>query len=309
MTAPESDRVRVVEVGPRDGLQNEAAFLPTAEKVELVERLAEAGLPEVEATSFVRPDAIPNLADADEVSHSMRRRAGTRYTALVPNRRGLERALACGYDSVAYFMSASEAHNRANVNRTVEESLAAAGEVRRAAGEDGVRLRAYLSTSFGCPYEGPVDPERVAALAGRLAELGYDEISLGDTIGVAGPADVDAVLDRTLRRVPADRLALHLHDTRGTALANALEGYRLGIRVFDGSVGGLGGCPYAPGAAGNVASEDLAYMFATMGVATGVNLDALVETARWLAAQVGHDLPGHVGRAGTRWWPGAGGAR
>lgn len=295
--------VRIVEVGPRDGLQNEPRALPTEEKVELVDRLSACGLPEIEVTSFVRPDWIPQLADAERVAAAISRREGTVYTALVPNVRGLERARACGFDSFAFFMSASEAHNRRNVNRSVTESLEEARRLARAA--QGARLRAYLSTAFGCPYAGPVDPETVARLAFELADAGYEEISLGDTIGVATPADVRRVLEAVAACLPLQRVALHLHDTRGTALANALEGYRCGVRAFDGSVGGLGGCPYAPGAAGNVATEDLVYMFQGMGEAAGIDLDRLVATAAWLRERIGRELPGHVSRAGLAWWPGA----
>lgn len=300
MSAPD---VRIVEVGPRDGLQNEARALPTAEKVELIDRLSACGLAEIEVTSFVRPDWIPNLADAEEVARAIERREGTVYTALVPNVRGLERARACGFTSFAFFMSVSEAHNRKNVNRSVAESLDEARRLARAA--QGARLRAYLSTAFGCPYAGPVDPQTVAGLAFELVDAGYGEISLGDTIGVATPAGVRRVLEAVAARVPLDRVALHLHDTRGTALANALEGFRLGVRAFDGSVGGLGGCPYAPGAAGNVATEDLVYMFQGFGLAGGVDLQGLVNTAAWLAERIGRALPGHVSRAGLSWWPGA----
>ncbi|MBX5475886.1 MAG: hydroxymethylglutaryl-CoA lyase [Clostridia bacterium] len=300
MSAPD---VRIVEVGPRDGLQNEARALPTAEKVQLIDRLSACGLAEIEVTSFVRPDWIPNLADAEEVARAIQRREGMVYTALVPNVRGLERARACGFTSFAFFMSVSEAHNRKNVNRSVAESLDEARRLARAA--QGARLRAYLSTAFGCPYAGPVDPQAVASLAFELVDAGYEEISLGDTIGVATPAGVRRVLEAVAARMPLDRVALHLHDTRGTALANALEGFRLGVRAFDGSIGGLGGCPYAPGAAGNVATEDLVYMFQGFGLARGVDLQGLVDTATWLAERIGRTLPGHVSRAGLSWWPGA----
>lgn len=309
MTATRRD-VRIVEVGPRDGLQNEPVGLSTDEKVELVEKLAETGLSEIEVTSFVRPDRIPNLQDAEEVSRRIMRRPGIAYWALVPNEKGLARAKAAGYRAFAFFMSASEAHNRRNVNRTVAESLLLARALAEAAsagappGEGRPRLRAYLSTSFGCPYAGPVPPERVAELAEALVSLGYDEVSLGDTIGAATPREVEEVLAAVATRLDLSRIALHFHDTRGMAAANALVGYRLGVRAFDASVGGLGGCPYAPGAAGNVATEDLVYLFEGIGAATGVDLDRLVAVARWLGGRVGHELPSHLARAGRRWWRG-----
>lgn len=285
--------VRIYEVSPRDGLQNEAAVVPTAEKAELVARLAAAGLPDVEVTSFVRPRWIPQLADAAELVALLPRETTARYWGLVPNRVGLERALESGIGGVATFLSASETHNKKNVNRTVRESLAGVEEVLAVAKDEGLRTRAYISTVFGCPYEGDVAPAASLAIALRLLSAGADEIVLGDTTGMGTPLQVERVLGVfTDGGVPLDRLAVHFHDTRGTALANALTAWRVGVGTFDGSVAGLGGCPYAPGAAGNLATEDMAYMFEQMGVATGIDLEALAEAGEFAAGVLGRELPG-----------------
>jgi hydroxymethylglutaryl-CoA lyase len=290
-------RITVYEVGPRDGLQNEARLVPTAGKLELLSALAAAGLSRIEATSFVSPRWIPQLADAGEVVAALP--AGPSYAVLVPNAQGLERLLqalelrgpAAPRVDAAVFLSASESHNRKNVNKTVEETLSAFEGVVGPARARGLRVRGYVSTAFGCPYEGPVDPEKVASIAERLLSLGCEQISLGDTIGVGHPGQVRRLLGLLLPRVPAERLALHMHDTRGTALANVLAGLDLGITTFDASVGGLGGCPYAPGASGNLATEDLVYMLNGMGLDTGVDLDRLVAAGERAQALVGRPLP------------------
>jgi hydroxymethylglutaryl-CoA lyase len=292
--------VTVYEVGPRDGLQNEAARVATADKLALVRALAAAGLRRIEATSFVSPRWIPQLADAGEVTRALPRLEGVSYVVLVPNARGLERlseslrSAGEGRAEVeaAVFLSASETHNRKNVNRTVEESLRELGSVVPAARAEGLRVRGYVSTVFGCPYEGRIAPDRSAAVAERLLALGCDQVSLGDTIGVATPGDTRRVLERILRAIPAERLALHMHDTRGTALANVVAGLEAGITTFDASIGGLGGCPYAPGASGNLATEDLVYMLHGMGFETGVDFDKLIAAGALAQRLVGRRLPG-----------------
>ncbi len=292
--------ITVYEVGPRDGLQNEAATVSTADKLALVRALGEAGLRRIEATSFVSPRWIPQLGDADALVPQLPRLPGLSYVVLVPNAKGLERLLdalrRAGADrpevAAAVFLSASESHNRKNLNRTVEESLRELEAVVPAARAQGLGVRGYVSTVFGCPYEGAVDPERAAAVAERLVALGCDQISLGDTIGVATPALTRRVLDRILRTLPARKVALHMHDTRGTALANVLAGIDLGITTFDSSIGGLGGCPYAPGASGNLATEDLVYMLSGMGYETGVDFDRLIAAGALAQRLVGRRLPG-----------------
>ena len=284
-------RVTVYEVGPRDGLQNESQMVPTADKVRIVDMLSETGLSKIEITSFVNPRWIPQLADSSQVAALIRRREGVGYSCLVPNRRGLESALAAGMKEVAVFMSASETHNKKNVNKTVAETLAAFDEVFEPALAAGVRVRAYVSTAFGCPYEGDVAPERVVALVKELRARGAYQVSLGDTIGVATPFQVARVLDKVFEVVPVEEVALHFHDTRGTALANVLVGLGMGVSTIDSAIGGLGGCPYAPGAAGNLATEDLVYMLHGMGIETGIDLERLVTCSEQVAALVGHDLP------------------
>jgi hydroxymethylglutaryl-CoA lyase len=285
--------VRIYEVSPRDGLQNEAAVVPTAAKAELITRLAASGLGDIEVTSFVRPRWIPQLADAAELLATLPREHGATWWGLVPNRVGLERALESGIGAVATFLSASETHNKKNLNRTVRESLAGVEEVLGVARDEGMRTRAYISTVFGCPYEGDVAPQASLALAQALLAAGADEISLGDTTGMGTPLQVERVIALLVDGgVPIDRLAVHFHDTRGTALANALTAWRVGIGTFDASVAGLGGCPYAPGAAGNLATEDLVYMFEQMGVRTGVDLDRLADVGEYAASVLGRELPG-----------------
>jgi len=282
--------VRVVEVGPRDGLQNEKVLLPTAQKIQFINMLAEAGLPVVEATSFVSPRAIPQLCDASEVMAGITRFPSTRYPVLVPNLRGMERALQAGVREVAVFTAASESFTRHNINATIGESLANFQPVVKRAQQEGVAVRGYISTVFGCPYEGAVAAEKVLAVAQALLEMGIDELSLGDTIGVATPNQVVDVIGLLLEQgaIPVARLAVHFHDTRGTALANVLMALQMGISIVDSSAGGLGGCPYAPGAAGNLATEDLLYMLHGMGISTGVDLDKVVEATRYIAPLLGH---------------------
>jgi hydroxymethylglutaryl-CoA lyase len=267
--------VTVVEVGPRDGLQNEAAVVPAGEKVRFVEALAAAGLPVVEVTSFVSPRAVPQLADADQVLPAVRRREGVRYPVLVPNLRGMERAEAAGADAVAVFTAASEGFARANVNMTIAESLRAFAPVLERALAAGMWTRGYVSTAFGCPYDGAVDPAAVAAVAGELAEMGCAAVSIGDTIGVGVPEQVPGVVAAVAERVPLDRIALHLHDTGGRAVENVAAGLTAGIRTFDSSAAGLGGCPFAPGAPGNVSTEALVRFLHREGFETGVDPDAV----------------------------------
>ncbi len=286
------DSALVYEVGPRDGLQNEPAPVPTDVKVEFVDRLIATGLPYVEVSSFVHPRWIPQLADAEDVFGRITRPEGTRLGALVPNARGLTRAKEANVTDLAVFVSASETHNRKNLNRTIDESLENIAEVVDAVDRDAVWLRGYVSMVFGCPYEGEVDVADVIRVATRLIELGIDQISLGDTVGYGTPRDVQTRVELIGKEVPLDRIALHFHDTRGTALANIVAGLDAGVRIFDGAVGGLGGCPYAPGASGNVATEDLVQMLHGMGVDTGVDLDALVDCAAFIETHLRKRLPG-----------------
>src|SRR5579862_3973913 len=276
-------RVTVVEVGPRDGLQNEHGVVSTADKIRFIDLLSAAGFSAIEATSFVSPKAIPQLADATEVMAGIARRPGVRYSALVPNVKGMERALAAGVQEVAVFTGASETFVQHNINTSIAGSIENFRPVARMAHEAGVRLRGYISTAFGCPYEGVVAPEAVARVAAMLLELGVDELSIGDTIGVATPNQVIAVTEALLPLAPIERLAMHFHDTRGTALANVLVALQQGVSVFDSSAGGLGGCPYAPGASGNLATEDLLYLLHGLGIETGIDLNAVVVASRFLA--------------------------
>jgi hydroxymethylglutaryl-CoA lyase len=297
------DEVSVYEVSPRDGLQNEKATVPLGEKLRLIEALTSAGLRRIEATSFVSPKWIPQLADADDVARALTRIAAGRpvtYSALVPNARGLERAKAAGMTEIAVFLSASETHNQKNVNKSVGETLNAFEQTIGPARTAGMRVRGYVSTVWGCPYEGAVDPKKALEIAKRLLAMGCYQISLGDTIGVGTPVQTQKIVSMMLAEIPQEALALHMHDTRGTALANILAGLELGIRDFDASVGGLGGCPYAPGAAGNVATEDLVYMLHGMGIKTGIDLERLVEAGRAAESIVGRALPGKVHQAGVR---------
>lgn len=289
--APElPSTVRIVEVGPRDGLQNEKTLVPTAQKIQFIQMLAEAGLPVVEATSFVSPRAIPQLSDASEVMTSLTSLPTTDYPVLVPNLKGMERALAAGVRAIAVFTAASETFTRHNINATIEESLANFRPVVAQAQQAGIPVRGYISTVFGCPYEGSVEPQQVLRVARALLDMGISELSLGDTIGVATPNQVVDVLDLLTGtgQIPLTQLAVHFHDTRGTALANVLMALQMGITIIDSSAGGLGGCPYAPGAAGNLATEDLLYMLHGLGISTGVDLDKVVAATRFITPFLNH---------------------
>ena len=281
-------RVTLVEVGPRDGLQNEARVVPTATKIAYIDALSASGLPIIEATSFVDPRWIPQLADAEDVMRGIERRASVRYPVLVPNSRGMERALAAGAREVAVFTAASETFNKRNTNATIAESIERFMPVVALARERNVRVRGYVSTAFGCPYEGAIAPRAVLDVSRRLIDIGIDEVSIGDTIGVATPNQVVAVCETLKQHIDVGRLAMHFHDTRGTALANVVAALELGIAIFDASSGGLGGCPYAPGAAGNLATEDLLYMLHGMGIETGVSLEGVVAATRLIADSLDH---------------------
>jgi hydroxymethylglutaryl-CoA lyase len=287
------ERVIVYEVGPRDGLQNEPETLPTDVKVDFVNRLTDAGLPAIEVGSFVSPKTIPQLADSEEVFRRIHRGSGVRYPALVPNEKGLERALAVGVLEIAVFTAASETFNRHNINAGVDESIERFRPVVDRARREKIRVRGYVSTAFGCPYEGDVAPEAVREVVQKLLDLPVDEISIGDTIGVATPEGVYEVIEALYGAgVTRGVLALHFHDTRGTALANVYAGLECGITTFDASAGGLGGCPYAPGASGNLATEDLLYLLQGLGIETGVSLPGVVEASRALSLALGRKLPG-----------------
>lgn len=283
--------VTIKEVGPRDGLQNEKIFVATEDKITWINQLSGTGMKSLEITSFVNPKWIPALVDAVEVAKGIERMPGITYSALVPNRKGLERALEADVDEAAVFMSASETHNQRNINKSINVTFPILREVVQAALSAGKSVRGYVSTVFGCPYEGPVSIDEVIRVSETLFEMGIGELSLGDTIGIANPKQVQDVLDMLLKRFDAKKLALHFHDTRGTALANILVSMNMGITTFDASVGGLGGCPYAPGASGNVASEDLLYMLEAMGIQTGVNQEKLLCAARFIQEKIGRTLP------------------
>lgn len=289
--------VTIYEVGPRDGLQNESRLIPTDDKVAFIDALSGTGLRAIEITSFVNPKWIPQLADAVEVSRRIVRQPGIVYSALVPNRQGLQSAMAAGMKEIAVFMSASETHNKKNVNKTIAATLEAFRDTVPPALAAGLKVRAYVSTVYGCPYEGAVDPAKAVELCRELRALGCYQVSLGDTIGVATPRQVRDVLTRVLAEIPAPDVAVHFHDTRGTALANILVSIEMGITTVDAALGGLGGCPYAPGASGNVATEDVIYMLEGMGVRTGVDLDKLVEVSRLASTLVGHEMPSKFYRA------------
>jgi isopropylmalate/homocitrate/citramalate synthase len=281
----------IVEVGPRDGLQNEAATIATADKVAFIDRLTAAGLPVIEVGAFVSPAWVPQMADTGEVFAHITRKPGTRYTALVPNQKGLERAIDARVNEVAIFAAASETFSRRNINQSIDESLATYGEVARSALAAGVKVRGYLSTAFGCPFEGDVPVARVVDLTQRLLDLGVFQVAISDTIGVAHPGQVRTVLGALPDWINLDRLALHFHDTRGTALANVMAALEFDISTFDASAGGLGGCPYAPGASGNLATEDLLYMLQGLGFETGVDLAAVTAASRAIEPLIGHALP------------------
>ena len=286
--------ITLCEVGPRDGLQNEAARLSTEEKIKWIDSLTDSGFSFIEVSSFVSPMWIPALADAEEVLQGIRRQPGVVYSALVPNERGLERALRAKVDAVAVFMSASESHNKSNINKTIEETFPVLRPVIDGAKQENLPVRGYVSTVFGCPYEGEVDPNQVVKVATKLLEDGVDEISLGDTIGVSTPTKTARVLEAVLKEIPLEKIALHMHDTRGTALANIMVGLEYGITRYDSALGGLGGCPYAPGAAGNVATDDLVYLFKDSDVETGVNREKMNASLELLEQLVKHTLPSHT---------------
>jgi hydroxymethylglutaryl-CoA lyase len=290
-------KVTIVEVGPRDGLQNEHVSVSTEDKIAFVNLLSDAHLPVVEVSAFVSPKWVPQMADAAAVFAGITRRAGTRYTALVPNLAGLDRALQAGVSEVAVFAASTETFSRKNINHSIDASLANYKEVCARAAAAGVRVRGYLSTAFGCPFEGTVAPARVAEVAARLLELGVFEVAVSDTIGIAHPGQVGPVLDAVLARLPVERVALHFHDTRGTALANVLTALPYGISTFDASAGGLGGCPYAPGAAGNLATDDLIYMLDGLGIETGVSLEKLGEASAFIGSRLDHRLPSRYAAA------------
>ncbi|MBA3687265.1 MAG: hydroxymethylglutaryl-CoA lyase [Chloroflexi bacterium] len=299
MTRPE---VRIYEVGPRDGLQAEATIVSTEAKLAFIHMLAAAGLREIETTSLVSPKAIPQMADADELLKQLVRRPGVRYPVLVPNARGLERAIAAEVDAICLITAATNGYVQHNIGMSIDESLAAFEPIAAEARRRGWWIRAYISTAFGCPYEGRVDERAVVSVAERLLRMGVDELSISDTLGVAAPLDVARVLSALDGAgIGAEVIALHLHDTRGTALANVMAALELGVRCFDSSAGGTGGSPYAPGSAGNLATEDLVYLLDRQGVRSGVNLDGILAAARFIATQLGGEVGSRVGRAGA--WP------
>ncbi|MFC4728823.1 hydroxymethylglutaryl-CoA lyase [Coralloluteibacterium thermophilus] len=293
-----NDSVRIVEVGPRDGLQNEKTIVPAADKIALIDRLSATGLRSIEATSFVSPRWVPQLADAAEVYSGIARRPGVRYPVLVPNETGYDRARAVGVEEVAVFTAASEAFNQRNINASVDASLERFAPVLERARADGVRVRGYVSTVLGCPYQGEVPVADVVRVAERLHAMGCYEVSLGDTIGIGTPRRAREMLRAVAAAVPMPALAVHFHDTRGQALANILACLEEGVRVVDAAVAGTGGCPYATGASGNVATEDVVFMLDGLGMATGVDLDGLIDTGRWLSALLGRENGSKVGRAG-----------
>jgi len=291
------DKVRIVEVGPRDGLQNEKQEVPTKVKLELIERLADAGLPAVEATAFVSPKWVPQMADHTEVLEGIRRKPGVSYPVLTPNLKGFQAAHAAGATEVAIFGAASEAFSKKNINCSIEESLERFRPVADAAKTAGVRVRGYLSCVLGCPYEGEVAPRKVAEVAGALYDMGCYEVSLGDTIGVGTPGKTRAMIEAVAQRVPLEKLAGHYHDTYGQALANIYASLELGVATFDSSVAGLGGCPYAKGASGNVATEDVLYMLHGLGIHTGVDLDKVVSAGQWICGVIGKEPASKAGKA------------
>jgi isopropylmalate/homocitrate/citramalate synthase len=294
------DHVHVVEVGPRDGLQNEKVVIPTEAKIDYITALADAGLRTIEAGAFVSPKWVPQMADTAEVYRNIPKDPGVDYPVLVPNMRGLDRAIEAGVKSIAIFTAASETFNQRNINMTIDESFINYAPVAARARAEGMRVRGYVSTAFGCPYEGDVAPEKVLEVSARLLDLGCYEVSIGDTIGVGTPVQVQGVVGILLQVIPPSKLAMHFHDTRGTALANSLAALEMGIATFDAASGGLGGCPYAPGASGNVATEDLVYMLEKMGIDTGVDMSRLVAASQIIAPYLDHPLPGKYLQSCTR---------
>src|SRR4051795_3280019 len=294
------DSAKIVEVGPRDGLQNEKVTIPTQAKIDYITALADAGLRVIEAGAFVSPKWVPQMADTAEVFADIPKDPGVEYPVLVPNMRGLERAIEAGVKSIAIFTAASDTFNKRNINMTIDESFESYAPVAARARAEGMRVRGYVSTALGCPYEGDVPPEKVLEVSARLLDLGCYEVSVGDTIGVGTPVQVQGVIGILLQVIPASKLAMHFHDTRGTALANTLAALEMGIATFDASSGGLGGCPYAPGASGNMATEDLVYMLEKMGIDTAVDLNLLVAASQIIAPYLDHPLPGRVLQACTK---------
>jgi hydroxymethylglutaryl-CoA lyase len=292
--------VTIVEVGPRDGLQNESAAVSAEHKIEFINRLSASGLRVIEVAAFVSPRWVPQMADAEAVLRGIGRKDGVRYAALVPNLRGLERAHAAGVDEIGIFAAASESFSHENINQSIAESLASYRQVCSRAQEFGIRVRAYVSTAFGCPFEGDVPAKRVAEVSEALVSMGAFEVAVSDTIGIAHPGQVPQVVGAVAERVPIERIALHFHDTRGMALANVLTALDLGIATFDASAGGLGGCPYAPGATGNLSTEDLVYMLQGLEIHTGIDLDALLDASAYIESHVGHRLPSRFYRATRR---------
>ncbi|SFA94190.1 hydroxymethylglutaryl-CoA lyase [Lentibacillus halodurans] len=283
--------VQIKEVGPRDGLQNEKQRISTADKVHWINTLSESGVKEIEYSSFVHPKWVPALSDAHEVGRRIRRNPDVRYSALIPNMKGLELALEAGIDGASVFMSASETHNRKNINKTINETYPVLQEVIQEAKNAGKHVTGYVSTVFDCPYEGKITPEQVTRVCERLAEFGVDDISLGDTIGTAVPSQVDQLLDEVLEQFPHEKVIMHFHDTRGMAIANIMRSMEYGITRFDSSIGGLGGCPYAPGAAGNVATNDVLYLLNGLGIDTGMDEKKLQEAALFIQSKLGKTLP------------------
>ncbi|HVR38630.1 MAG TPA: hydroxymethylglutaryl-CoA lyase [Thermoanaerobaculia bacterium] len=294
------DSVKIVEVGPRDGLQNESSIVPTPARVDYITALSDAGLKVIEAGAFVSPKWVPQMAGTAEVYAEIPKDPGVEYPVLVPNMKGLERAIDAGVKSIAIFTAASETFNKRNINMSIDESFENYAPVAARAREEGMRVRGYVSTAFGCPYEGDVAPEKVLEVSARLLDIGCYEVSVGDTIGVGTPMQVQGVIGMLLQVIPASKLAMHFHDTRGTALANVLAALEMGIATYDASSGGLGGCPYAPGASGNLATEDLIYMLDRMGIETGVDLNRLVQASTIIAPYLDHALPGRYLQACTK---------
>lgn len=291
MNIPE--QVTIKEVGPRDGLQNEKEMIPTEDKVEWINQLSDTGLSYIEISSFVHPKWIPQLGDALDVAKQIKRNPDVTYATLVPNMKGLERAMEANIDEVSIFMSASESHNKNNINKSIDETFPVLKEVVDGAKEGNKSVRAYISTVFGCPYDGNVPMKDVLKVCDQLFSMGIDELSIGDTIGVANPVQVESVLNTLSEQFPKDQLALHFHNTRGTALANVLTALQLGYRTFDSSLGGLGGCPYAKGASGNLATDDLFYMLKGMNIETGINEDKLMQAGQWIQKKMNKALPSH----------------
>src|SRR6267378_1185326 len=291
---PLPENVRIVEVGPRDGLQNESVIVPAAKKAEFIKLLAAAGLQDIEVASFVHPKWVPQLADAEELISQLELTTNARYSALVPNMKGLERALESGIRRVSVFTAASETFNKKNINMGIQESIDVFRPVVDRALKEGISVRGYVSTCFVCPYEGAVPKEKVAEVTRALFDLGVDEVSIGDTIGAATPKDVDSTGGHLLGQFPVERLAMHFHDTYGMAIANVYQSLQMGFTTFDSSAGGLGGCPYAPGASGNVATEDLLYLLDRLGIATGVSLQLLRRASHFIAQELARDLPSRV---------------